>query len=105
MRIRRSVTRFFGILVIPAISAAAIAYFGYYALWGTRGLVALADVRAQLSVRQEQLASFSDQRTRLERRIRLLRNGAEDPDLIEEVARGQMLGSVPGQIAVPRDPR
>ena len=44
MRIRHSVTRVFGILVVPAISAAAILYFGYYAIWGTRGLVALADV-------------------------------------------------------------
>ena len=72
MRIRRSVTRFFGILVIPAISAAAIAYFGYYTLWGTRGLIALADYRARLSLEQDKLVSLSDQRSRLERRIRLL---------------------------------
>jgi cell division protein FtsB len=102
MRLRRSVTRFFGILVMPAISAAAIFYFGYYALWGTRGMLALADVHARLSVQQERLATLSDQRARLERRIRLLRSGAEDPDLIEEIARSQMLGGVPGQIAVPR---
>lgn len=105
MRIRRSVTRFFGILVIPAVSAAAIAYFGYYTLWGTRGLIALADTQARLSLEQDKMASLSDQRARLERRIRLLKDGAEDPDLIEEVARAQMLGSVPGQIAVPRDRR
>jgi cell division protein FtsB len=105
MRIRRSVTRFFGILVIPAISAAAIAYFGYYTLWGTRGLLALADVQARLSVQREQLSSLSDQRARLERRIRLLRSGMEDRDLVEEIARGQMLDSTPGQIAVPRDRR
>lgn len=102
MRIRRSVTRFFGILVIPAISAAAIAYFGYYTLWGTRGLMALADVSSQLSVKQEQLATLSEQRSRLEKRIHLLSDGVQDPDLIEEVTRSQMLGSVPGQIAVPR---
>lgn len=105
MRIKRSVTRFFGVLVIPAISAVAIAYFGYYALWGTRGLVALADVRARLSIQQEQLTSLSDQRARLERRIRLLRSGTEDRDLVEEIVRGQMLDSTPGQIAVPRDHR
>jgi len=98
-------TRFFGILVMPAISAAAIAYFGYYTLWGTRGLLALADVRARLSVEQERLASLSDQRARLERRIRLLQAGSEDPDLIEEIARSQMLDSAPGQIVVPRKQR
>ena len=102
MRIRRSVTRFFGILVIPAISAAAIAYFGYYTLWGTRGLLALADVKARLSVEETRLASLADERARLEKRIQLLRSGAEDPDLIEEIERRQMLGSSPGQVLVPR---
>jgi|SRR5437016_5415612 len=103
MRIRHSVTRFFGILVIPAISAAAILYFGYYLIWGTRGLIALADVRARLSGQEERLVVLADQRGRLEHRIKLLQNGAEDPDLVEELAREQMLGSTPGQVAVPRE--
>jgi cell division protein FtsB len=101
MRIKRSVTRFFGNLVVPAVSAAAISYFGYYAIWGTRGLVALTDVKARLSVQEGRLATLSDQRSRLERRIQLLRN--EDPDVIEEVAREQMLGSKPGQVEVRRN--
>jgi cell division protein FtsB len=105
MRIKRSVTRFFGVLVIPAICAAAVAYFGYYALWGSRGLLALADVQARLSVQQEQLAALKDGRVRLQHRIQLLQQGSEDPDLIEEITRGQLLGSAPGQIAVPRDKR
>ena len=103
MRIRRSVTRFFGALVIPAICAAAVAYFGYYAIWGQRGALALADVQARLAVQQEQLASLKDDRAHLEHRITLLRDGSEDPDLIEEITRGQLLGTAPGQIAVPRE--
>jgi cell division protein FtsB len=102
MRIGRSATRFFGLLVVPAVSAAAIMYFGYYAVWGTRGLLALSDVRAKLTTEQGRLAAVSVERSGLEKRIQLLQNGAEDPDLIEEVARSQMLGSTPGQIAVPR---
>ena len=82
-----------------------MAYFGYYALWGSRGLLALADVQARLSVQQEQLVVLKDDRTHLEHRIRLLQQGSEDPDLIEEITRGQLLGSAPGQIAVPRDKR
>jgi cell division protein FtsB len=100
MRIRTSVTRFFGALVIPAICAAAIAYFGYYTICGTRGLLALTDARARLAVAHEQLAGLTDERSRLERRIQLL--GAGDADLVEEMARQQLLGSAPGQIAVPR---
>src|SRR5580693_1091557 len=101
MRIKRSVTRFFGNLVIPAVSAAAISYFGYYAVWGTRGLMALSDVKARLSVQEARLASVSDRRARLEKRIQLLRSN--DPDVIEEVAREQMLGSMAGQVEVRRN--
>ena len=43
MRIRHSVTRFFGILVIPAIAAAFVGYFGYYTIFGGRGLLALSN--------------------------------------------------------------
>ena len=103
MRIKRSLTRFFGNLVIPAVSAAAISYFGYYAIWGTRGLMALTDVKARLSVQEDRLSSLSDQKARLEKRIRLLRSGSEDPDLLEEVARGQMVGSTAGQVVVRRN--
>jgi hypothetical protein len=41
MRIRRSVTRFFGMLVVPAISLAVVSYFGVYAIWGNRGILSL----------------------------------------------------------------
>ncbi len=102
MRIRRSVTRFLSILVMPAICGAMVAYFGYYMIWGTRGLLALSDAKARVSVAEEQLASLKDDRQRLERRIRLLQPGAADPDLVEEIARDRLLGSTPGEIAVPR---
>jgi len=102
MRIRRSVTRFFGTLVIPAIAAAFVCYFGYYTIFGPRGLLALNDANARLAVKQEQLASVHAERMRLEHRIQLLQPGNVDPDLVEEIARGQMLGSAPNQVAVPR---
>jgi cell division protein FtsB len=101
MRIRRSVTRFFGALVIPAICAAAVLYFGYYLVWGSRGLLTLTDAQARLTIAQQQLADVRHDNTELARRIKLL--SAEDPDLIEEIARDQLLGTTPGQVAVPRD--
>lgn len=101
MRIRRSVTRFFGALVIPAICSAAILYFCYYLLWGSRGVFALTDARARLSVAQSQLADMQADEDRLKHRIQLL--SSEDPDIIEEIARDQLLGTTPGQVAVPRD--
>ena len=102
MRISYSATRFFSAMIVPAICASAIAYFGYYTVCGTRGLLALTDTRARLSIEQQRLASLTEDRKRLEHRIALLKPGSVDPDLVEELARQQLLGSTPGQIAVPR---
>ena len=102
MRIRRSVTRVFGISVLPAIAIAIVAYFGYYAIWGERGMLALTDVDARLGVQREDLAQLQSDRQRLEHRIDLMRPGKVDNDLVEELARAQLMEGAPGQIAVPR---
>jgi cell division protein FtsB len=101
MRIRRSVTRFFGALVIPALCAAAVAYYGYYLVWGNRGLIALTSAQARLAVAQDQLADVQQDEGRLKHRIQLL--NARDPDIIQEIARDQLLGTTAGQVAVPRE--
>jgi cell division protein FtsB len=102
MRIKRSVTRIFGALVVPAIAVAVVAYFGTYAIWGNRGVLTLEDTQAQLGIQQQQLAQLQDNRARLEHRIALMENNA-DPDLVEELARGQLMDGAPNQVAVPRN--
>lgn len=96
-------TRFFGASVLPAICAAIIAYFGYYAMSGTRGYHAYANVSSELVAQKQKLASVRGERMRLEHRIGLLESGHVDRDMVEEVEREQLLGSEPGQIAVPRE--
>jgi cell division protein FtsB len=100
MRIKRSVTRLFAALIIPALSIAVVSYFGAYAIWGARGLLQLEDVQARLGIQQEQLAQIQNERDRLSQRIQLMEHG--DPDLVEELARGQLMDGAPGQVAVPR---
>jgi cell division protein FtsB len=102
MRIKRSVRSFFGALVVPAICGASILYFGYHLVFGPRGLRALEDVRATLGVHDEQLAQATGARARLQHRISLLQPGSVDPDIVEELARGQLMDGAPGQVAVPR---
>ena len=102
MRIRRSVTRVFAAMVLPAICGAVSAYFGYYAIWGERGALALEDTQAELGIRQEQLAQIRDQRQRLEHRISLMKPGQVDPDMVEELSRGELMNGAPSQVAVPR---
>ena len=100
MRIRRSVSRFFGVLVVPAITLAVVSYFGAYAIWGNRGVLVLEDTEAKLGIQQEQLAQLHDTSTRLEHRIALMNQN--DPDLVEELARGQLMDGAPNQVALPR---
>ena len=100
MRIKRSVSRFFAVLVVPAITVAVVTYFGAYAIWGNRGVLALEDTRAQLGIRQQQLSELQASRQRLEHRIALMEKN--DPDLVEELARTQLMDGAPNQVALPR---
>ena len=103
MRIKRSVSRIFGVLVVPAITVAVVAYFGAYTIWGNRGVLSLVDTQAQLGIQQQQLAQLQDSRARLEHRIALMEKPDADSDLVEELARGQLMDGAPNQVAVPRD--
>ena len=101
MRIKRSVTRFFTALIVPAVTLAVVSYFGAYAIWGHRGILVLEDTQAQLGIQQQHLAELQVSRTRLEHRIALMDKNA-DPDLVEELARTQLMDGAPNQVAVPR---
>ena len=102
MRIKRSVTRIFTVLIVPAISLAVVGYFGTYAIWGNRGVLALEDTQAELGVKQQQLAELQTNRQRLEHRIALMEKNGGDPDLVEELARTQLMDGANNQVAVPR---
>jgi cell division protein FtsB len=105
MRIRRSVSRIFVLSVLPAIAGAVVFYFGYYAVWGERGMLALSDVQAQLGVQKGRLVQAQDDRRRLQHRISLMSGPNADPDLIEELARSRLMIGAPGQVSVPRSDR
>ncbi len=95
-------TRVFAAMVLPAVCAAVTAYFGYYAIWGERGVLALESVQADLGVHREQLAQVHAERLRLEHRIALMKPGQVDPDLVEELARAKLMDGQPGEVAIPR---
>jgi len=101
MRIKRSVTRFIAVLIVPAVTMAVVGYFGAYAIWGNRGILVLEDTQAKLGIQRERLAELQANRTRLENRIALMTDNP-DPDLIEELARTQLMDGAPNQVAIPR---
>jgi cell division protein FtsB len=94
-----------GALIVPAICAATVAYFGYFTIWGERGLMALASAQTRLSVEQQQLDALKGARERLQHRIALLKSGHADADLVQEIRREQLIGAEAGEIAVPRRSR
>ena len=102
MRIRRSVSNFFSALILPALTVAVVSYFGSYAIWGDRGLLTLDKVQGHLSLQEQQLAQIEADRSRLAHRIGLMEEGRADPDLVEELARGQLMDGAPNQVAMPR---
>jgi cell division protein FtsB len=105
MRIKRSVARFFALMVLPAVTVSVVGYFGSHAIWGERGILALEDAQAHLALRQQELDGLSQTRSRLEHRIALMGRSNPDADLVEELARTQLMDGAPNQVAVSRSAR
>lgn len=72
-------------LLVIGISLAF--YFGYHAVNGSRGLLASQQLQQDLRAAEKRLARIERERTSLERRVKRLRPGNLDPDLIDELAR------------------
>ena len=102
---RRRLSENFPLVAVPAICLAITGYFGYSGIFGERGLIAWHNTQAQLYIAERDLAKVRSEREALEHRIALLNDKAIDPDLLEEVARGVLLESRPGEVAVPREKR
>jgi cell division protein FtsB len=106
MRIRRrSINRIFALSILPAITCAVVAYFGYYAVWGERGMLALSDTEARLGVQTERLAQARDARRRLEHDIALMNPAHPDPDMVKELAHNELMLGDRNEVAVSRGPQ
>jgi cell division protein FtsB len=91
-------------MVLPAICCAVSLYFGYYAIWGSRGMLALEDAQAELGVQHEKLVELQGQHTLLKQHIDQMSDGHVDLDLLETLSRGQLMNAAPNQVAVRRKP-
>ncbi|MGE0282911.1 MAG: septum formation initiator family protein [Rhodospirillaceae bacterium] len=87
----------------PLTGAALIAYFGYHAVQGDRGLLAWWSLRQQIEEADYELAAVTAQKKLLEHRVRLLRPESLDRDMLEERARA-MLGVVHKDDLIVPDP-
>ncbi|MFQ5533213.1 MAG: septum formation initiator family protein [Sphingomonadales bacterium] len=71
----------------PVFGALVIVYFGYHTIEGRYGLIALHQLRSEISELQEQARGLKARREVLEHRVAMLRPDNLDPDLLEEEVR------------------
>lgn len=89
----------------PAAFLCLISYFGYHAVHGDHGLLALRDLNARAQAMEHQAAALADRRRQLETKVALLRPDNLDPDMLDERAR-RTLGFVhPDEIVILRPKR
>ena len=62
-------------------------YLGYHVIQGENGVIKWLKITQQIEFTTIKLTEASNQRQKLENRVRLLRSESLDPDLLEERAR------------------
>ena len=86
---------------IPSLLLAVlIAYFGFHALTGERGLLTSEQRDETLTARTAELKQIRAERMDLEARARLLRDSSLSADLLEERARSLLGFADPGDYVI-----
>jgi len=76
-----------GALIVPAITVAFLAYFGFHAFHGEFGIYNKHRLETQAAALEDQLAGIKAEREKLERRVQLLHDGSIEKDMLDEQAR------------------
>ena len=76
-----------GALIVPAITLAFLAYFGFHAFHGEFGIYNKHRLDARAATLKAQLAEIKAKREELEQRVQLLHDGTIEKDMLDEQAR------------------
>jgi cell division protein FtsB len=76
-----------GKLIVPAISALFLAYFGFHAYHGEFGIYSKYRLEGQAAELNAELAKVRATRLELERRVQLMHDGTLEKDMLDEQAR------------------
>jgi cell division protein FtsB len=86
---------------LAVLVTAVLAYFGYHALHGERGLLAWMDKSRALEAARQELSTIGAERALLDREVQAFQRDSIDRDLLEEELRG--LGYVrPNEVIILR---
>jgi cell division protein FtsB len=100
---RQHKKRRLGRLIVPAISAVVLAYFGFHAYHGEFGIYSKYRFEAHAAELQVQLEALKAQRLELEHRVQLLHDGTLEKDMLDEQARKALNVSHDDEIIIMRD--
>jgi len=87
-------------IVGPVLGICASCYFGFHAIHGDRGLLALKQLTASVDEAREVYDQTRLERLTLERKVKLLHPDSLDPDMLEERARIMLGFGLPDEIVV-----
>ena len=73
--------------IVPALSVACFAYFGFHSWHGAYGLNSAEALELRRVELTERLASLTERRQHLERKVMLMSDGAVEADMLDERAR------------------
>ncbi|HTR15582.1 MAG TPA: septum formation initiator family protein [Acetobacteraceae bacterium] len=101
MDIGRAIKRRAKAAVPPLLFLSLVAYFGWNATRGDRGLQAYAMREQQLAQVKAELARAQAEQSSWERKVNGLRTSHIDPDTLDERARAMLNLSDPSDVVVP----
>ena len=91
-----------GALIVPAITAAFLSYFGFHAFHGEYGIYSKYRLQDRVAALEADLEKVQAERMRLEQRVRLLHDGTLEKDMLDEHARRALNVAAPDEIIVMR---
>ena len=94
-----------GRLIVPAITAVFLAYFGFHAYHGEFGIYSRNAFEARTAELQGELDAVKAERIDLEHRVELLHDGTIEKDMLDEQARRALNLSHADEITIMLDHR
>ena len=86
--------------MVPAACILVTGYFAYHALAGRTGVFALGGYKTQQVEMAEKAEAVAERKAHLERRVALLDPRRVDPDLADELVRGNLGVIRPDEVVV-----
>ena len=91
-----------GRLIVPAMTALVLSYFGYHVYHGEFGIDSKDRLRERAAVLQAELETLRAERVALESRVSMMHDGTMDRDLLDEQARRSLNVSAPDELTIMR---